>query len=87
MTNDYIQEYSATTAALAELSQKYKGVLYDVTTKEGMVAAKQGRAELRTYRVNLEKTRVTIKEPALRRIQLIVGKEARPCLAQLAMTA
>ena len=50
-----IAEYSKTAAALAELSQKYKGVLFDVQTREGMQAAIKGRAELRGYRVALEK--------------------------------
>lgn len=66
-----IQEYSKTEAALADLSQRYKGVLFDVTTKEGMATAIKGRAELRTYYVDLEKLRVKLKAPALERCRLI----------------
>ena len=77
-----ITEYSKTDAALAELSQRYKGVLFEVATKEGMVAARTARAELRGYRVELEKTRVEIKAPALERCNLI-DSEAKRIKAQL----
>jgi len=75
MTTEIV-EYSKTEAALAGLAQKYKGVLYDCTTSEGLAAAKAGRKELKDLRVSLEKVRVQIKEPALRRTQLI-DSEAR----------
>lgn len=77
-----IQEYSVTEAALSLLAEHYKGVLYDVTTPRGMADAKQGRAELRGYRVALEKTRVEIKAPALKRTQEI-DSEARRITAAL----
>jgi len=77
-----IAEYSKTAAALADLAQRYKGVLFDVTTREGMQAAIKGRAELRGYRVALEKTRVEIKAPALKRTQEI-DSEARRITAEL----
>jgi hypothetical protein len=42
-----IVEYSATEAALAELGQKYKDVVFQVATTEGMkTAIKARRAEL-----------------------------------------
>lgn len=72
-----IQEYSKTEAALAELSAKYDGVIYDLSTREGLKAATSGRAELRDYRVNLEKTRKEIKAPALLRCQLIDSEAKR----------
>lgn len=78
-----IQEYSATEAALSVLADKYKGVLFDVTDTQGMVDAKKSRAELRGYRVALEKTRVEIKAPALKRSQEI-DSEARRITAALA---
>lgn len=81
MTTEIV-EYSKTEAALAELAQKYKGVLFDVTTAEGMKTARQGRAELKGYRTALEKTRVEIKAPALKRSQLI-DTEARRITAAL----
>lgn len=77
-----IVEYSKTEAALGDLAEKYKGVIFDCTTREGMQAASKGRAELRSIRVALEKTRKAIKEPALRRTQLI-DSEARRITAAL----
>src|SRR3990167_7337559 len=77
-----IAEYSKTAAALADLAQRYKGVLFDVTTREGLATAIKGRAELRGYRVALEKTRVEIKAPALKRAQEI-DSEARRITAEL----
>lgn len=81
MTTEIV-EYSKTEAALADLTARYKGVLYDVTTREGMKDAVAGRAELRDLRVALEKTRKEIKEPALRRSQQI-DSEARRITAAL----
>ena len=77
-----IAEYSKTAAALADLAQRYKDVLFDVATRDGLVAAIKGRAELRGYRVALEKTRVEIKAPALKRTQEI-DNEARRITAEL----
>ena len=77
-----IAEYSKTDAALADLAQRYKGVLFDVTTREGMATAIKGRAEIRGYRVALEKTRVEIKAPALKRAQEI-DSEARRITGEL----
>lgn len=77
-----IAEYSKTEAALADLAQKYKGVIFDMATREGMGTAIKGRAELRTYRLDLEKERKRIKEPALRKAQLI-DSEARRITSEL----
>ena len=77
-----IVEYRATDAALADLRQKYEAVVYDVTTGKGMEQAKKARAELREYRVALEKTRVEIKAPALQRCREI-DSEARRITAEL----
>lgn len=77
-----IQEYSATEAALAILADKYRNALFDVTDPKGMADAKRSRAELRGYRVALEKTRVEIKAPALKRTQEI-DSEARRITAAL----
>jgi colicin import membrane protein len=71
-----IAEYSKTEAALADLEQKYKGVVFDVTTAEGMQTARKGRAEIRKYRTSLEDLRKAIKAPALRRCQ-VIDEEAR----------
>lgn len=77
-----IAEYSATDSALAELRTKYATVVYDVTTSKGMEQAKKARAELRDYRVTLEKTRVEIKAPALERCRQI-DSEAKRITAEL----
>jgi DNA repair exonuclease SbcCD ATPase subunit len=77
-----IAEYSKTAAALAELRGKYKDVIFDVATREGMATAIKGRAELRGYRLALERLRVEIKAPALKRTQEI-DSEARRITAEL----
>ncbi len=77
MTTTQIQEYSATEAALAGLAEKYKGVVYDVTKKEEMAAAKAARSEIRGYRTALEAKRVEIKAPALERCRLIDAEAKR----------
>jgi colicin import membrane protein len=79
-----IQEYSVTDAALGELRQRYQGATYEVQTDAGMKAAKEARAELRGYRVDLEKLRKDIKAPALARCQQI-DSEARRITQQLRM--
>jgi len=66
-----IAEYSATAAALADLNHRFKGVVFDVSKKEGMVDAVKARAELRGYYVSLEKMRKELKAPALERSRLI----------------
>lgn len=40
-----IVEYSKTETALATLRERYRGVVYDVSKREGMTAAKDARAE------------------------------------------
>ena len=72
-----IQEYSSTEAALGGLRDKYKGVVYDVSTKVGMESAKVARKEISGYRVALEKKRVEIKAPALERCRLIDAEAKR----------
>ena len=72
-----ITEYSKTDAALIELRSKYANALFDVTTSKGMQSAKEARAELRGYRVELEKTRKEIKAPALLRCQMIDAEAKR----------
>lgn len=80
-----IAEYSATEAALSTLANHYEGVVYDVTTRDGMGEAVKARAELRGFRIDLEKTRKAIKEPALRRAQAIDSEARRITFALLAL--
>ena len=72
-----ITEYSKTEAALSDLAHRYKGVIFDVSTRDGMLSAIKARAEIRGYRVGLEKVRVKIKADALARCQLIDGEARR----------
>lgn len=57
--------YSATEAALTDLAAKYKGVVYDVTTTDGMADAKAARNEIRAHRITLEKAREKEKAESL----------------------
>lgn len=83
MTEHYqIQEYSQTAAAIAILRQKYGNVSFAVATTKGMDAARQARAEVKGYRVALEKLRVELKAPALERTRLI-DAEAKRITAEL----
>lgn len=77
-----IAEYSKTEAALSDLRTRYSDVVFNVTTGKGMDEAKKARAELRDYRVSLEKERVTIKAPALERCRQI-DSEAKRITAEL----
>lgn len=72
-----IQEYNATEAALADLRQRMGKAVYEVTTAKGMETAKKDRAEVRGYRVALEKLRVELKAPALERSRLIDAEAKR----------
>jgi hypothetical protein len=78
MTEQYqIQEYTKTAAALTVLAEKYGNVAFDCTTTKGMAAAKEARAEVKGYRVALEKLRVELKAPALERTRLIDAEAKR----------
>ena len=77
-----IAEYTATEAALADLRTKYEAVVYDVTDAKTMKLAKEARAEIKGYRVALEKCRVEIKAPALERCRAI-DADAKRITAEL----
>lgn len=81
-TTTAIVEYSPTAAALAELATRMANVVYDVSTPKGLAAAKADRAEVRDLRVALEKKRVEIKSPALKRCNEI-DTEAKRITAEL----
>lgn len=76
-----IQEYSETAAALSMLREKY-ATIFDVSTTKGMDTARKARAEVRGYRVALEKLRTDLKVPALERSRLI-DAEAKRITAEL----
>lgn len=77
-----IPEYNRTAVAIADLQARFKDAKYDVTTTAGMKLAREARAEIREYRVSLEKKRVEIKAPALERCRQI-DTEAKRITAQL----
>ena len=83
--SNVIAEYSHTEAALATLGERYRGVVYDVTQKPGMTDALLARREIREIRTALEKTRVEIKGPALKRCQQIDSEAKRITSALLAL--
>ena len=66
-----IAEYNPVAAAMAELRERYAGVIFPVNTKDGMKDAKEVRQKLVKLRTGLEALRKEIKEPALRRTQAI----------------
>lgn len=78
-----IAEYSKTQAALAQLSELYKGVVFDVTKSAGLTQARKARQEIREYRTSLEAMRVQIKAPALERCRLIDSEAKRITAALL----
>ena len=77
-----IMEYSKTQAVLGDLRQRYEGLVFEVTTAKGMIDARKARAEIREWRIGLEKERVRIKAPALERSRLI-DSEAKRITAEL----
>ena len=77
-----IIEYKPTAAALAELEAKYRGIVFDVATAKGLTEAKAARAEIRGYRVDLEKMRKELKADVLEKGRLIDG-EAKRITAEL----
>jgi len=82
MTEQYqISEYTQTAAAIAILREKHSGP-FEVTTTKGMDEAKKARAEVKGYRIALEKLRVELKAPALERSRLI-DAEAKRITAEL----
>lgn len=72
-----IVEYNATESALAELREKYKGLIFDVSTTKGMDQAKEARKELRTLRTSLELMRKDLKAPVLLRGEKIDAEAKR----------
>lgn len=76
MSNYQITEYSQAGAAIAILQEKY-GKPFAVSTPKGMAEAKEARAEIRGYRVTLEKLRAELKAPVLERSRLIDSEAKR----------
>lgn len=78
-----ITDYNPIAAALADLTARHQGVIFDVTQPAGMKAAKAAAKDIGQYRIALEKKRVELKANVLERGRLIDG-EAKLISAQLA---
>ncbi len=72
-----IAEYSSTVAVLADLRKKYENTVFDVTCTKGMIEARKARAEIREWRVGLEKERQRIKADILERGRMIDSEAKR----------
>lgn len=72
-----LAEYSPTAAALADLRQRFAGVVWDVSTTKGNAEARAARLELVKLRTGLEAKRKELKAPALERSRLIDAEAAR----------
>lgn len=72
-----IAEYSPTTAALAELRQRFGNIAFDLSTTKGDKEARAARLELVRLRTSLEAKRKELKAPALERSRLIDDEAKR----------
>lgn len=77
-----VAEYTETARALAELRQKFGGLVVDVSTPKGLKEARAATFELRTLRTTLEKKRAELKAPILARGKLL-DDEARRITAEI----
>jgi hypothetical protein len=62
---------------LAELRQKYQGVIFEVTTTAGMEAAREARRDVREPRLEVERIRKAAKAPLLALGKQLDGTAAR----------
>jgi len=60
--NTEIAAYNPTKAALADLTTRYKGLVFDVRTPKGMTDAKAAYKEINTHSLALEAARMKIEE-------------------------
>lgn len=60
-----VAEFDRVSAGLAALRSKYHGVVYDVTTAQGMKDAREARAAIRAPRYEIERIRKEAKAPIL----------------------
>lgn len=63
--NQEIVSYNPTKAALADLTARYKGLVFDVTTAKGMSEAKAAYKEINTHSITLENARKKEKAASL----------------------
>lgn len=79
---EMIAEYRPTEAVLHDLRERFRGATYDVATTDGMLEAKKARAEVRQWRLDLEKARKEKKARVLAESRAIDG-QARELKRQL----
>ena len=77
-----IAEYDPIISALTAV-EKYRGLVCDVSTPQGLAEAKSAHKEVAAVRIALEKTRKKVKEDVVARGKLIDG-EANKYFAQIA---
>ena len=63
--NKEIVAYKPVEAVISDLTARYRGVVYDVTTTDGMADAKAGYREINGYSITLEKAREKEKAESL----------------------
>ena len=77
-----MQEIDAVAQGIADLQEKYRGVVYDVTTTAGMADAKAARKEIRQVRYDVERIRKD-KGSELRRIGNAINTKAADITAPI----
>lgn len=82
MPTTEITEYNPIEVALAGI-EKYRGIVFDVTTPKGLKEAKAAAREIAAPRIALEKARTELKKEVLERGRLIDG-EAKRIAARIA---
>ena len=80
-----VVRFTRTEAALADLREKYKDAIYDLTTTRGDTAARQARKELVSLRTGLERRRKELKAPATEFARKIDAEAARITAAIVAL--
>lgn len=73
-----IDEFDRVEAGLAEMEQRFKGVVYaDISTKDGLAKAKADRVEIREVRYGVSAKAKGMKDPLNRLKKLIDGQAER----------
>lgn len=73
-----IDEFDRVEAGLAEMEQRFKGVVYaDISTKDGLAKAKADRVEIREVRYGVSAKAKSMKDPLNRLKKLIDGQAER----------
>ncbi len=72
-----VEKFDKVAAGIATLRKEYEGVVYDVTTTEGMKAAKEARKAVSKPRIEIEKIRKEAKAPILELGRKLDGEAKR----------